>query len=228
MNPRLRNKFLFMHIFFTILNHELLLSFRNIGKILANFLFFLISVAIFFLLSQNQEYQGSNAFYSITVIWFSLLSCLIFSAAEFLKKDFDDGTIEQIMISCENFEVFILAKMLANWLVCSLPIIISILPLGALTGLDQAMIKNLLVMIFLASLAINFICTFCGSLSVLGNSAPTIAVIALPLIIPILLIAYSGTLEDFATSLKILSGFCFFIGSIAVFASAKIVKIAAE
>jgi heme exporter protein B len=217
-----------MQVFWIIFHHELQISFRHLGKIFANFLFFLISVAIFLLLSQNQDNQGSTAFYSITVIWFSLLSCLIFSAAEFLKKDFDDGTIEQILTSCDNFEIFVLAKMLANWLICALPILISTFPISALIGLDQEMSVNFLILIFLATLSINFICTFCGSLSVLGNSAPMIAVIALPLIIPILLLAYSGLSFDTSANFKILAGLCIFIGSISVFATAKIVKIAAE
>jgi len=217
-----------MQIFFIVFYHELLLFSRHLGKILANFLFFIISVAIFSLISQNQDYQVSKACYSITIIWFSLLSCLIFSAAEFLKKDFDDGTIEQILNSVENFETFILAKMLANWLICSLPILLCIFPICAAIGIDSAMIKKLLIMIFLASLAINFICNFCGSLSILGNSAPMIAVIALPLIIPILLISYAGLTSDLSANLNIILGLCVFIGSISVFATAKIVKIAAE
>jgi len=215
-------------VFWIIFQHEILLSLRNLGKILANFLFFLISVAIFFLISQNQESQGSTSFYSITIIWFSLLSCLIFSATEFLKKDFDDGTIEQVLLSCENFEIFTLAKMLANWLTNCFPILITIFPLAALTGFGQDFALHFLILIFLSSLAINFICTFCGSLSVLGNAAPIIAVIALPLIIPILLIAYSGLFGDFFASFKILLGLSIFLGCVAVFASAKIVRIAAE
>ncbi len=217
-----------MQIFWIVFYHELLLSFRHLGKIFANFLFFLISVAIFFLLSQNQDNQGSTAFYSITIIWFSLLSCLIFSSAEFLKRDFDDGTIEQVLTSTENFEIFVLAKMLANWLICAAPILISIFPISAAIGLDQALVKNLLIMIFFATIAINFICSFCGSLSILGNSAPMIAVIALPLIIPILLISYSGVTFDDSANLKILLGLCIFIGSISVLATAKIVKIASD
>jgi heme exporter protein CcmB len=219
--------------FFIIFIHELQISFRHIGKILSNFLFFLISVAIFTIISQNQDIQGSTTFYSITIIWFSLLSCLIFSAAEFLKKDFDDGTIEQILTSVDNFEIFILAKMLGNWLVCCLPILISIFPLGAVIGLNHDLIVKLFWLVFLASLAINFISTFCGSLSTLGNSAPMIAVIALPLIIPVILLAYSGLIEgqqeDFKIlDFKIMGGFCIFIGCITVLATSKIVKIAAE
>jgi heme exporter protein CcmB len=217
-----------MPIFFTIFYHELLLSLRSFGRIFSNFLFFLISVATFLLISQSQQNEGSAAFYSITIIWFSLLSCVLFSTSEFLKKDFDDGTIEQMLTSCDNFEVFILAKMLANWLVCVFPILFSLFPISALIGLSFEASVDFLILIFLATLIINFICTFCGSLSILGNSAPMIGVIALPLIIPILLLAYSGLSFNASTSFKILSGLVIFIGNISVFATAKIVKIAAE
>ncbi|MDX2083122.1 MAG: heme exporter protein CcmB [Rickettsiales bacterium] len=217
-----------MQIFWIIFCHELLIYFRQFAKVFANFLFFIISVATFFLITSVLDNKASKDFLSIAVIWFSIISCLIFSAAEFLKKDFDDGTIEQILTSIDNFEIFILAKMLSNWLICSLPILISIIPIAALIGFNQKLTINLVVMIFLATLIINFICSFCGSLSILGNSAPLVAIIALPLIIPILLIALNGLSNDFNVSLRILLGLNIFLGAVTTFATAKIVKIAAE
>jgi heme exporter protein B len=217
-----------MQNFLIILRQEILISSRSFGKIFTNFLFFVISVFVFFLISQNQQNQGFTAFYNISIIWFSLLSCAIFSANDFLKKDFEDGTIEQIIGSIDNFEIFILAKILANWLVNILPILLIIFPLGALFELSYQLIIKLLVVIFFASLAINFICTFCGSLAVLENAAALIAVIAFPLVVPILLIGegcFAG--EDYGV-LKILIGLTIFIGVISVFAAAKIVRIAAE
>jgi len=217
-----------MTVFFIVLRHELLLSFRNFGKVLANFLFFLISLSVFSLLDSGQENQGLTASHTIAVIWFSLLFCLIFSATEFLKKDFEDGSIEQALVDCDNFEIFILAKMVGNWLVSALPILISAPLISLALGLNEGSIADFVILIFLASLIINFICTFCGSLSSLGNSAPMIAVIALPLIIPVLLIAYSGATSDFWTSFKLLCGLCIFSGCASFFATAKIIKIAAE
>lgn len=218
-----------MTIFLTIFAHELLLNFRNLGKIIANFLFFIISCSLFFMIAQGQEI--ANNFYSISIIWLALLFSLIFSAVEFLKKDFEDGSLEQLLISVENFELFILAKMLGNWCISALPILITMPFLGKIINLNQSEIINFLILILLASLIINFICTFCGSLAVLGNSAPLIAVIAMPLIIPILLIAFSGNFnesESFGNSVKILLGLAVFIGVISVFATTKIIKIAAE
>ncbi len=217
-----------MQIFWIIFLQDLLLTSRQLAKILANFLFFVISVTVFLIMSQNQQNQDSITFYSITVIWFSILSALIFSASEFLKKDFEDGTIEQIITTIDNFEIFILAKMISNWLVNSLPIIISIIPLGYLSGLDSTIVKSTLFSAFFATLIINFICGFCGSLSIANSSAPLVGVIAMPLIIPVLLLGIGDLGMSNNSNLKILIGLTFFIGPITVFATAKIVKIAAE
>ncbi|OFW80967.1 MAG: hypothetical protein A2887_01640 [Alphaproteobacteria bacterium RIFCSPLOWO2_01_FULL_40_26] len=200
-----------MSALFIILQQELKLGFRHFGRILANFLFFLIFISSFSLLAQTKENQ---AFGSSIAIWIALLSCLIFSSAEFLKKDFDDGSIEQAMLSCENFEIFILAKILANWLILCFPLLI------ATSFLKPE--SEFLILVFLASLAINFICCFCGCLSILSNSAPLIATIALPLIIPILLISCG----DFWISFKLLFGLAVFLGLVLTFATAKIVRIA--
>jgi len=197
-----------MAVFFIIFLQEIRLNFRHREKILANFLFFIIFLSAFSLLSQNAD--------SSIFIWFALLSCLIFSNSEFLKKDFEDGSLEQIILGCENLETAIFAKMLSSWLVsCAmiLPVIFVLKPSA-----------EFLLIIFLASLVINFLCCFCGSLSILANSAPTIAVIILPLIIPTLLIAQG----DFLVSAKLLAAMVVFVGIIAVFATAKIVKIACE
>jgi heme exporter protein B len=197
-----------MAVFFIIFSQEIRLNFRHLERILANFLFFIIFLSAFSLISQNAA--------NTSFIWFALLSVLIFSNSEFLKKDFEDGSLDQISLSCENLEVAIFAKMLASWIVsCAmiLPVIFVIKP-------DF----EFLLIIFLASLAINFLCCFCGSLSILANSAPLIAVIILPLILPILLVAQG----DFDSSYKLLGGLMVFLGIVSVFATAKIVKIAAE
>ena len=215
-----------MQAFNIIFYQELLLAGRNFSKIIANLLFFVISLAVFFLIAK--ENQDSLTFLTISIIWFSLLCSLIFFNAEFLKQDFQDGTIEQIFRSIDNFEIFILAKMLANWTICALPILVASTIIAIVSKLDQILIYNFIILAFLASIIINFICNFCGSLSILENSAPIIAIIAMPLIIPIILIAHSGVIYNDIASWKILSGLAIFSGTILVFATAKIVEIALD
>ena len=202
-----------MAVFLIIFLQELRLNFRHLEKILANILFFVIFLSIFFLLSQNQQNQGLS---DVIFIWFALLSSLIFSNSEFLKKDFEDGSLEQISLAVENLEVAIFAKMLASWFICCA----AILPLIFLLKLDV----ELLIIAALGSLVINFLCCMCGSLSMLGNAAPVISVIILPLIIPTLLIAQG----EFETSVKLLGALVIFSAAISVFAVTKIVRIVSE
>ena len=200
-------------MFWIILRKDLLISLRNSSKILAHLLFFLIFIALFFLLAQSQKNQALEP--SI-IIWIILVSSLIFSSSEFLKKDSEDGTLEQMLIIFQNFEFFILGKIFANWLIYCLPTIL-------LTYFIKPEL-DFIILLFFATLAINSICCFCGSLSILAHSSPIIAVIALPLIIPIILISYG----DFQSSLKLLIGISLFFTTILSFATAKIIKIAEE
>ncbi len=214
-----------MSNFFTILTQDLLLNYRSLSQILANLLSFIILITIFFITLPSQDNQG---LFAIAIIWFALLSSLIFSSASFLKMDFADGTIEQMAIIFDNFETFIFAKILANWLIFSLPLLLVTPVITMLQGFGFEMTLKIFMMIFLASLILNFICCFCGSLSILENSAPIIAVIALPLIIPVFLISYSGISFDFSSSLKILCGLLILLAATTTFATAKIVKISLD
>lgn len=181
----------------------------------------------------GQENQGAQS-YSITIIWFALLSSLTFSFAEFLKKDFDDGTIEQLLLACENFEVAVFAKMLAGWLIYCFPIIISSCIFLRFADMTTQFLCEFFLSLTLASLAISFICSFCGSLSILAGSAAMIATIALPLIIPVVLIAHkvphsvASQLSSAIPNIGLLSAIALLSCCLSVLATTKIVKIAAE
>ena len=156
-----------MLIFFIILQQEFILAGKNLAKIFQNLLFFFIAFSIFFLISQNQQNQLVSPVLAIDVTLFCLVFSLIFSNSEFLYQDFKDGTLEQIILSQPNLEIFILAKMLGNWLIFSLPIILSIPLIGLAVGLNNDLIIIFFLLILVASLAINFICAVCGIAHVL-------------------------------------------------------------
>ena len=213
-----------MAVFFIVLLQEIRISLKKSSKILANSLFFVIFTSIFFILSQKS--QENSQFYLMIIIWLILVCCLVFASIDFLKNDFDDGTIEQSILAIDNFENFILAKMVANWVNYALPIII--LSIFVLPESENFSIKQSFLILTLATIIINFICCLAGSLSSLGNSSPLISIIALPLLIPIILVANSALTHNFDTGLKILSGLLLLVTPISIFASAKIIKISSE
>lgn len=223
-------------MFFIFFKQNIARACKNFGKVLQNILFFLISCAVFFILSQNQVDQAfSPQFLMGNIIWFSLLFSLIFANSDFLAEDYRDGTIEQMIIFCPNLEVFILSKIVAAWIIFCLPILCAVPFVMAAMGANLSFIINFIILIAIASFAINFVCAFCGSLNIAGNQAPLLAILALPLIVPILLIGCGGSIggdlqdiDSFYFSLKLLSGITIFISTTLLIATTKIVKIISE
>jgi heme exporter protein B len=216
-----------MAVFFIIFFHEIKLLLTFPHKIYANLLFFAISTIVFLILAQGFIDKKFIIFYIMAIILFSLTSSLIFSNNEFLKEDFEDGTLEQIIAKLDNFEVFILAKILINWLFYALPTILFCPIIILMTG-EKIDISNMLTCLIITSFAISFIASFCGSLSVIGNSSSIISIIIMPLIVPILLIGYDGIFNPSAAIIKILAGIAVLSATFAILATAKLVKIAGE
>lgn len=216
-----------MKSFFIILGFELKLSLANFGKIFTNFLFFIILSSIFTILSKNFTIQDNNSDFLISIILFCLISSSIFTNSTFLQEDFEDGSLEQISRKIENIETYILAKILNNFIINNLPIIISAPFIMFLNNMDIDL-KNLTITLFLTSLSINFISCLSGSLSTLKNSAPISAVIMLPLIIPVLILSFNQISIPSSSLLPILVAITILSVSLATLAASKITKITLE
>ena len=104
-----------MEVFKIIFFHELKTHFKSRSRIFANILYFFIFSAIFQILSQNFDQNSHSQLFIINTI-IALLTSIIAVNNDFLEKDFRDGSLEQIIIDCQNLEIFVIAKCLANWL----------------------------------------------------------------------------------------------------------------
>ena len=196
-------------MFWIILSNEIISTSRSFNRIIASFLFFIIFLSLAQIL-QIEINQNSKHF----AFWLAATCCLIFSSADFLKKEFDNGFIEQMLISCYNFENFIFAKITANWFNYSLPIIL------AFCFIEPSW--QFVAPAIIATIIINVISCFCGSFSLIGNSSPLIAVIALPLIIPVILVA-----QNYDLTLKILLPLAIALFFFLSYMTARIIKILA-
>ena len=215
-----------------ILRQELFCNLKNINKILHNFLFFLISFCIFFFVSINGQNQDSNLSIANNIAWFCLLFNIIFANSDFLEDDYKNGIIEQMTIILPNFELFIASKIISNWVIFCLPIIVTLILLTLPIGLDLYQVINLSLVTILASFAINSIVALTASFTISENKTSLIAIITLPLIVPVLLVAFSSISdlgsEDFGFALKILASLAVFTFILASFFGARIVKIILE
>lgn len=214
-----------MQLFLIIFYNQILISFRKPSKILANLIFFAIFVS-FFAMVLSPDKSELNPNLMVTIILFSLLFSILIFSGDFLHQDYQDGTLEQIINACSNIEIFILAKMLCNWLESCIAIILIAILFFYLNGFTNNFYPKLLLLLFI-TLNVNFICTFCASLVMINSSNLIISIIALPLILPILLIGHLAILEQ-EKLLPSIIALTIFSGGVSVIATAKIVKIALE
>lgn len=195
-------------MFAIILINEISNVIKSHNRAISSFLFFIIFIFIANLLViDNSNFLENEVFF-----WLAASSAIIFSSDNFLKEEYNNGMLEQMLICCHNFESFIFAKVIANWINYSLPIIIA-----------SAILKtnwDFFIITIFATFIINCISCFSGSFSMIGNSSPLMAIISLPLIIPTILIA-----SDNEIALKILIPLSILTFLLTSFMMAKITKI---
>lgn len=214
-----------MEVFKIIFFHELKILFKSRSRIFANILYFFIFSAIFQILSQNFDQNLHSQLFIINTI-IALLTSIIAVNNDFLEKDFRDGSLEQIIIDCQNLEVFVIAKCLANWLSSSFFIALLASIILKFSNFEILNFWQFFLVLILNSLSLNFLLALCGSLSMLGGLSSMISIVSIPLSLPILIITSATISENYALNIKILLALTILIIAISSFACAKIIKIA--
>jgi heme exporter protein CcmB len=214
-----------MEVFKIIFFHELKILFKSRGRIFANILYFFIFSAIFQILSKNFDQNSYSQLFIINTV-IALLTAIIAVNNDFLEKDFRDGSLEQIIIDCQNLEIFVIAKCLASWLSSSFFIALLASIILKISNFEILNFWQFFLALILSSLSLNFLLALCGSLSMLGGLSSMISIVAIPLSLPILIITSATISENYALNIKILLALTILIIAISSFACAKIIKIA--
>jgi heme exporter protein CcmB len=212
-------------MFFTIIAYEINNLWFKSQQFMVNLLFFIVFLVIFQFLHQATNINQQNLFLLATILA-SLLVILGFFQ-NFCHTDISDGTIEQMLLLFGNFEKFILAKILASWLGVVFPMIIGTFCLAILQNFNLLNIAKILAIIAISTLTISFIAAMSGVLANNFRSLGYMAIIALPLILPILLLSYLAFNDNFWQNYQVLLAISCFILTTTTFATTKIVKLLA-
>ncbi len=212
-------------MFFTIIAYEINNLWFKSQQFMVNLLFFVVFLVIFQFLHQATNINQQNLFLLATILA-SLLVILGFFQ-NFCHTDISDGTIEQMLLLFGNFEKFILAKILASWLGVVFPMIIGTFCLAILQNFNLLNIAKILAIIAISTLTISFIAAMSGVLANNFRSLGYMAIIALPLILPILLLSYLAFNDNFWQNYQVLLAISCFILTTTTFATTKIVKLLA-
>lgn len=179
-----------LSILLNIVNYDVRLYARKGGELLAILGFFLISISLFpFALGAGNPQLPVLAPAFICII--ALLASLL-SIPQIFHRDHADGTLEQIRLSALSLEWCALAKIFANWIGCQLPLLIIAPTGGMMMGMESEQGARMTLALLLATPTLSAIGALGSALTLNANNKSSIlAVVILPLYIPVLIFASS-------------------------------------
>ncbi len=187
--------------FLAIIRRDLILAFRRRSEI-ANPIFFFILVVTLFPLGVGAQPKLLQAM-APGVIWVSALLAAMLSLDSLFRSDFDDGSLEQMLLSSHPVAVLVLAKIFAHWLVTGLPLMMVAPLLGLFLGLPEQALATLVMTLLLGTPVLSLIGAIGVALTVgLRRGGMILSLLVLPLYIPVLIFA-SNAVDMAATGMPV-------------------------
>ena len=221
-----------LQAFVFLLRRDLLLAVRNRAEYMMPLLFFVLVITLFPLaLGAVPELLERIA---PGVIWVAALLAALLSLNSVFRSDFDDGSLEQILLSAHPVSVLVLAKVLAHWLVTGLPLLLMTPLLAQMLGLPAQALPMLLLTIFLGTPILSLIGAIGVALTVgLRKGGIILSILVLPLYVPVLIFAASAVENsvmgfDVSAQLYMLLAFLLLSLSLSPWATAAALRMSAS
>lgn len=141
------------------------------------------------------------------VIWVAALLAAMLSMERMFQSDYEDGSLELLVLAPLPLEITVLAKVLVHWLTTGLPLIVAAPVLAIMLHLPGDAMVPLLLTLALGTPTLSLIGAV-GAALVLGarRGGVLLSLLVLPLFIPILIFAV-GAVEAAASGLPVAAQF---------------------
>ena len=200
-----------LNAYYHLLIRDLRLALRNRHE-LANPLIFFILVVTLFPLAVMPTAEALRTM-APGVIWVSALLAVLLSLDRLFKQDYDDGSLDQLMLSPNPLVILVLAKVTAHWLLTGLPLVIIAPLLGLFMSLPMDAVSVLVYSLLLGTPVLSLVGAIGVSLTVAVNRGGVLlSLIILPLYIPILI--FGANAVDVATDGLPVTGQLLFLGAV--------------
>ncbi|MFM8332322.1 MAG: heme exporter protein CcmB [Candidatus Methylumidiphilus sp.] len=201
--------------FFALLKRDLLLAFRHRGE-LANPLLFFLMIVTLYPLGVSPEVDVLRKI-APGVIWIAALLAALFSLENLFRSDFEDGALEQMLLSAQPLSLLVLAKVLAHWLVSGVPMLLLAPLLGLLLAMPPAAIAALELTLLIGTPLLSLVGAIGVALTVgLRRGGVLLTLLVMPLYIPVLIFA-TNAVTAAAAGMPI-AGQIYFLASLLVLA----------
>ncbi len=197
--------------FSSLLRRDLTLAFRHKSDLANPLMFFVIVVSLFPLgLSPEASLLQKIA---PGVIWVAALLAAMLSIDGMFRSDYDDGALEQLVLSPQPLPVLVMAKVLAHWLITGVPLLLLAPLLGVLLNLKFEAMGVLVATLALGTPVLSLIGAIGGALTVgLKRGGVLLSLLVLPLYIPVLIFA-ANAVDSAGLGLPV-AGQLYFLGAL--------------
>ena len=220
-------------IFWSVLHRDLLLAMRRRTDVLTTLFFFVIVVSLF-PLGVGTERSVLRAL-GPGVVWVAALLASMLALERLFAADYEDGTLEQLMLTDQPLVLLTLAKVSAHWLLTGLPLVLIAPLVGMQYHLTDTAIWVMMLSLLLGTPVLSLIGAIGAALTLgLRGGGILLALLILPLYIPVLVYG-AGAVEVGAVAfdearpyLTLLAAFLVAALALAPFASSAALRISIE
>jgi heme exporter protein B len=172
-------------VFYCILGRDIRLAMRRRTDVLTTLFFFVIVVSLF-PLGVGTEKQVLRML-GPGVVWVAALLASMLALERLFAADYEDGTLEQMLMTPQPLSVVVLAKVAAHWLLTGLPLV-AIAPLvGMQYHLGESSQLAMVLSLLLGTPVLSLIGAIGAALTLgLRGGGILLSLLILPLYIPIL------------------------------------------
>ncbi len=212
-----------------IIKHDLKSVFRSSSAVV-NPLLFLLMVCSLFPFGVGPE-KSTLSLIAPGVLWVAALLSTLLALDHLFRSDFDDGSLEQMLLSAHPTPLLTLAKVCTHWLVTGLPLIIISPLLGLLLNLPKDAFATLVTSLLLGTPTLSLIGAIGVGLTVgIQRSGLLLSLLIIPLYIPVLIFGASAVQSaavglSSSGQLYILAASLVFALTLAPFATAAALKV---
>ena len=197
--------------FYHLLLRDLRLAMRSPQELVNPLIFFVLVVTLFPLAMTPSDTLLQKI--APGVIWVSALLSVLLSLDRLFRQDYEDGSLDQLMLSPNPLVILVLAKVFAHWLLTGLPLVIISPLLAMFMHVPDAALPALLYSLLLGTPVLSLIGAIGVSLTVAVNRGGVLlSLIVLPLYIPVLIFAANAI--DVASAGMSVSGQLLFLGAV--------------
>ncbi|MFC1664394.1 heme exporter protein CcmB [Pseudomonadota bacterium] len=174
------------HAFISLLRRDLILAYRRRSEIVNPLLFFVIVICLF-PLGVTPE-SATLRILAPGIVWVAALLATLISLDGLFRSDFEEGALEQMLLSPHPTSILMLAKILAHWLITGLPLILVAPLLAMLLYLPDQALGTLLLTLIIGTPVLSLVGAIGVALTVgLSRGGILVALLTLPLFVPVLI-----------------------------------------